>query len=46
MTHNEVNFMKNLALENLLGQGILKEYVAVSLKEKNYFMFSIWFIQI
>ena len=35
-TDDEMNMLKNLALENLLGQCILKEYVASSLLENNF----------
>ena len=49
VTDDEINIIKNLALENLHRQRILKEYVAASLLEKEieyYFLFNNWLIQI
>ena len=48
-TDDEIKILKNLALENLQRQRILKEYVAASLLEKEieyYFLFNKWLIQI
>ena len=49
VTDDEINIIKNLALENLHRQRILKEYVAASLLEEEieyYFLFNNWLIQI
>ena len=36
LTDDEIEIIKNLALENLYGQRILKEHVAMDLLEKHF----------
>ena len=41
-TNDEIEILKNLALEKLHRQRILKEYIAMNLWQKNNFLISKW----